>query len=62
MKKKLIAILATVTMLFAFAGCGSNQEAATGETTAPVEETTTEATTAAPTDDSGIDKAKEIGL
>ena len=33
MKKKLIAILAAATMVFAFVGCGSSQEEATEETT-----------------------------
>ena len=61
MKKKIIAILAAATMVFAFVGCGSDQEEATEETTAAVEETT-EAATEAETDDIGIDKATEIAL
>lgn len=65
MKKKLIAILAAATMVFAFVGCGSSQEEATEETTAAVEETTeapTEAATEAATEDIGVDKATEIAL
>lgn len=65
MKKKIIAILAAATMVFAFVGCGSSQEAATEETTAAVEETTTAAATEATqaaTDDIGVDKATEIAL
>ena len=64
MKKRIIAILAAATMVFAFAGCGSSQEEATEETTVAVEETTeaTEAPTEAQADDIGIDKATEIAL
>ena len=69
MKKKLIAILAAATMVFAFVGCGSSQEEATEETTAAVEETTeapteaaTDAATEAATEDIGVDKATEIAL
>ena len=62
MKKKLIAILAAATMVFAFVGCGSSQEEATEETTTTVEETTTAAPTEAATDDIGVDKAIEIAL
>ena len=69
MKKKLIAILAAATMVFAFVGCGSSQEEATEETTAAVEETTeapteaaTETATEAATEDIGVDKATEIAL
>ena len=70
MKKKLIAILAAATMVFAFVGCGSSQEEATEETTTAVEETTTEApmetateaATEAATEDIGVDKATEIAL
>lgn len=65
MKKKLIAILAAATMVFAFVGCGSSEEEPVEETTAAVEETTeapTEAVTVAATDDIGIDKATEIAL
>ena len=67
MKKKLIALLAAATMIFAFAGCGSSEEA-TEATTAAEETTTVEETTAAPetteaaTDDIGIDKAIEIAV
>ena len=57
-------------MIFAFAGCGSQQEEAAEETTAPateeVTEAPTEAATEAPTEaattDIGIDKATEIAL
>ena len=65
MKKKLIAILAAATMVFAFVGCGSSEEEPAEETTTAVEETTeapTEAATEAATDDIGIDKATEIAL
>lgn len=65
MKKKLVAMLAAATMVFAFAGCGSSQEAPVEESTTAVEETTeapTEAATEAATDDIGIDKAIEIAL
>jgi len=63
MKKKLIAILAAATMVFAFVGCGSSQEEATEETTteAPTK-TATEAATEAATEDIGVDKATEIAL
>ena len=72
MKKKLIALLAAATMVFAFVGCGDSEEA-TEETTAAAEETTVEETVAeettavsevseAATDDIGIDKATEIAL
>ena len=53
-------------MIFAFAGCGSQQEEAAEETTAPATEAPTEAATEAPTEaattDIGIDKATEIAL
>ena len=70
MKKKLIVFLVAATMIFAFAGCGSQQEEAPEETTAPateeVTEAPTEAATEAPTEaattDIGIDKATEIAL
>ena len=64
MKKKLIALLAAATMVFAFVGCGTSQEEAAPETTAAAEETTaapTEAATEAQAD-IGLDKAVEIAL
>lgn len=66
MKKKLIVFLMAATMIFAFAGCGSQQEEAAEETTAPATEEVTEAPTEAPTEaattDIGIDKATEVAL
>lgn len=70
MKRKMMVFLFAVTMVFAFAGCGSQQEEVPEETTAPateaVTEAPTEATTQAATEaaatDIGIDKATEIAL
>lgn len=62
MKKKLVVFLMALAMVFAFAGCGSQDEEVAEETTAAATEEVTEATTEAAADDIGIDKATEIAL
>lgn len=74
MKKKMMVILLAAAMLFAFAGCGSQQEEVPEETAAPATEEAaeeqaeeaaeaqTEAAAEDAANDIGIDKATEIAL